>query len=141
MVELESCLALESNNVRFIGIWAMGGMRKMTLARVVYHMVSKEFEARGFIEDVRENFEKYGCVPLQQKIIEDVLKDNDLKIEEEYDGVLKIKNRLCRKRILLVLDDVNKSKQLKMLVGEHNWFGSGSRIIITTRDAHLLEEH
>ena len=28
-----------------------------------------------------------------------------------------------------------------MLVGEHNWFGSGSRIIITTRDAHLLEEH
>ena len=141
VVELESCLALESNNVRFIGIWAMGGMRKMTLARVVYHMVSKEFEARGFIEDVRENFEKYGCVPLQQKIIEDVLKDNDLKIEEEYDGVLKIKNRLCRKRTLLVLDDVNKLEHLKMLVGEHNWFGSGSRIIITTRDAHLLEEH
>ena len=28
-----------------------------------------------------------------------------------------------------------------MLVGEHNWFGSSSRIIITTRDAHLLEEH
>ena len=79
---MESCLALESNNVRFIGIWAMGGMGKMTLARVVYHIVSKEFEARGFIEDVGENFEKYGFVPLQRKIIEDVLKDNDLKIEE-----------------------------------------------------------
>ncbi|XP_065623343.1 disease resistance protein RUN1-like [Quercus suber] len=104
-------------------------------------MVSKEFEARGFIEDDRENFEKYGCVPLKQKIIMDVLKYNDLKIEEEYDGVLKIKNRLCRKRILLVLDDVNKPKQLKMLVGEHNWFGACSRIIITTRDAHLLKEH
>ena len=66
----------------------MGGMGKTTLARVVYYMVSKEFEARGFIEDVREKFEIYGCVPLQQKIIEDVLKDNDLKIEEKYDGVL-----------------------------------------------------
>ena len=141
VVELESCLALESNNVRFIGIWATGGMSKTTLARVVYHMVSKEFEAGGFIEDVREKFEIYGCVPLQQKIIEDVLKDNDLKIEEKYDGVLKIKNRLCHKRILLVLDDINKLEQLKLLVGEHNWFGSGSRIIITTRDAHLLEEH
>ncbi|XP_050242462.1 disease resistance protein RUN1-like [Quercus robur] len=141
VVELESCLALESNNVRFVGIWAMGGMGKTTLARVVYRMVSKKFEARGFIEDVREKFEKYGCVPLQQKIIKDVLKDNDLKIEEAYDGVLKIKNRLCRKRILLVLDDVNKLEQLKLLVGEHNWFGSGSRIIITTRNAHLLEEH
>ena len=141
LVELESCLALGSKDVRFIGIWAMGGMGKTTLARVVYHMVSKEFEARGFIEDVREKFEKYGLVPLQQKIIDEVLKEKNLKIEEEYDGVLKIKNRLCRKRILLVLDDVDKMKQLKMLAREHDWFGSGSRIIITTRDAHLLKAH
>ena len=141
VVELESCLALESNDVRFIGIWAMGGMGKTTLARVVYHMVSKEFEARCFIEDVREKFEKYGCVPLQQKIIEEVLMERNLKIEEAYDGVLKIRNRLCRKRILLVLDDVDKMKHLEMLVGERDWFGSGSRIIITTRDARLLVEH
>ena len=40
-----------------------------------------------------------------------------------------------------VLDDVDKIKQLKMLAREHDWFGSGSRIIITTRDAHLLEAH
>ena len=141
LVELESCLALGSKDVRFIGIWAMGGVGKTTLARVVYHMVSKEFEARGFIGDVREKFEKYGLVPLQQKIIDEVLKEKNLKIEEEYDGVLKIKNRLCRKRILLVLDDVDKMKQIKMLAREHDWFGSGSRIIITTRDAHLLEAH
>ena len=108
VVELESCLAVGSNDVRFIGIWAMGGMGKTTLARVVYHMVSKEFEARGFIEDVRKKFENYGCVPLQQKIIDDILKDKDLKIEEEYDGVLKIKSRLSHKKILLVLDDVDK---------------------------------
>ena len=119
----------------------MGGMGKTTLARVVYHMVSKEFEARGFVENVREKFEKFGLVPLQQKIIDEVLKEKNLTIEEEYDGVLKIKNRLCRKRILLVLDDVDKIKQLKMLAGEHDWFGFGSRIIITTRDAHLLEAH
>ena len=116
-------------------------MGKTTLARVVYHMVSKEFEARGFIEDVREKFDKYGCVPLQQKIINEVLMEKNLKIEEEYDGVLKIKNRLCRKRVLLVLDDVHEVKQLRMLAGERNWFGPGSRIIITTRDAHLLKAH
>ncbi|XP_075650383.1 disease resistance protein Roq1-like [Castanea sativa] len=141
LVELESCLALDSKDVRFIRIWAMGGMGKTTLARVVYHMVSKEFEAHGFIGDVREKFEKYGLVPLQQKIIDEVLKEKNLKIEEEYNGVLKIKNRLCRKRILFVLDDVDKMKQLEMLAGKHGWFGSGSRIIITTRDAHLLEAH
>ena len=110
LVELESCLALGSKDVRFIGIWAMRGMGKTTIVRVVYHMVSKEFEAHGFIEDVREKFEKYGLVPLQQKIIDEVLKEKNLKIEEEYDEVLEIKNRLCCKRILLVLDDVDKIK-------------------------------
>ena len=141
LVELESYLALDSKDVLFIGIWGMGGMGKTTLARVVYHMVSKEFEARGFIEDVRKNFENYGCVPLQQKIIDDILKDKDLKIEEEYDGVFKIRSRLSRKKILLVLDDVDKPKQLKMLSGERDWFGPGSRIIITARDKNVLEAH
>ena len=44
------------------------------------------------IENVREKFEKNGCVPLQQEIINKVLMENNLTIEEEYDGVLKIKN-------------------------------------------------
>ena len=44
-VELESRLDVRSNDVRFIRIWTMGGMGKTTLAWVVYHMVSKDFEA------------------------------------------------------------------------------------------------
>ena len=115
-------------------------MGKTTLARVVYNMISKKFEDCVFIEDVREKIEKYGVVPLQEKILE-VLKEKDTKIQEMYDGVCKIYNRLCKKKILLVLDDVNKLKHLEMLAGEHDWFGSGSRIIITTRDKHVLEAH
>ena len=30
-----------------------------------------------------KKFENYGCVPLQQKIINDILKHKDLKIEED----------------------------------------------------------
>ena len=108
VVELESHLDVGSNDVRFIGIWAMGGMDKTTLAWVVYHMVSKDFEACSFIEDVRENFEKNGFVPIQQKIIDQILREKKLKIDDKYDGVFKIKNGLLHKRILLVLDDVDK---------------------------------
>ena len=111
-----------------------GGMGKTTLTRVVYHMVSKDFEARCFIEDVTEKFEKNGCVPLQQKIIDEVLMEKNLKVEKEFDGVFKIKNRLHHKRILLVLDDVDKLKQLKMLARKSDWFGPSSRIIIIARD-------
>ena len=141
MEELESRLALGSNDVRFIGIWGMGGMGKTTLARVVYYMLSIKFEACSFIEDVREKSERDGLVGLQQKLISNILMETDLKIGDKYDGVIKIRNRLCCKRILLVLDDVDKLDQLKFLVGEHDWFGPGSRIIITARDKHVLIAH
>ena len=49
-----------------------------------------------------------------------------------------IKDRLCCKKVLLVLDDIDKLRQLEALANDHNWFGLGSRIIITTREKHLL---
>jgi hypothetical protein len=116
-------------------------MGKTTLARVVYHMISREFEACSFINDVRDVSEKDGLLPLQQKLISKILKETNLSIEDTYEGVLVIKNRLRHKRIFLVLDVVNQLDQLKMLVGKHDWFGSGSRIIITTRDEHLLKTY
>ena len=37
-----------------------------------------------------------------------------------------------------MLDHVNKLDQLNALCGSHQWFGQGSKIIITTRDYDLL---
>jgi len=49
-----------------------------------------------------------------------------------------LKEKLAKNRVLFVLDDVNELEQRKALCGSREWFGPGSRIIITTRDMHLL---
>jgi hypothetical protein len=64
-----------------------------------------------------------------------------LKVRSVDRGINLIKQRLCNKRVLLVLDDVDQLIQLETLSGERDWFGLGSRIIITTRDEHLLTKH
>ncbi|XP_030934500.1 TMV resistance protein N-like [Quercus lobata] len=139
--KLKSCLAIESNDVRIIGIWGTGGMGKTTFARVVYGMVYNKFDACCFIADVREESGKRGLHKIQQKLLNELLNERDLKVQDVDKGVLMIKNRLCNKKILHVLDDVNELEQLKKLAGEHCWFSSGSRVIITTRDKHLLVLH
>ncbi|XP_042963128.1 disease resistance protein Roq1-like [Carya illinoinensis] len=48
---------------------------------------------------------------------------------------------LGSKKVLLILDDVDHLTQLETLAGACDWFGEGSRIIITTRDQHLLTTH
>ena len=138
--ELLSRLATGVNDVRKIGVWGVGGIGKTTLARVVYDMVSKNFEGDCFLANVREACEKDGLVPLQQQFIKKILNES-MNIPDAGEGVSIIMNMLHHKRILLVLDDVNESDQLKKLAGKHSWFGLGSRVIITTRDKHLLETH
>ena len=115
----------------------MGGIGKTTLARVVFHMGLDKFEGCCFLANVRVVCEKDGLVRLQQLILQ-ILNEN-LSVQDVNEGVLVIKNRFRHKRILLVLNDVDQLDQLNKLAGNQIWFGLGSRVIITTRDKHLLQ--
>ena len=129
------------NNVRMIGIYGMGGLGKTTLARVVYDEFHSHFEGSSFIANVREDSKKHGLPHLQQQLLADILEDQNIYVRNVYDGVALIKERLSRKKVLLVIDDVDHFSQLTNLAGEQDWFGLGSWIIITTRDEHVLKAH
>ena len=139
--ELMSLLAIQSNDVRIVGVLGMGGIGKTTLARFVYHKIFNYFDGGSFITNIREESEKHGLLSLQQKLICEILMKRSMNIQDVDKGVLLIKRIMCNKRILLVLDDVNQLNQLQKLAGKFNWFGPGSRVIITTRDESLLKRH
>ncbi|KAM7469027.1 hypothetical protein LguiA_007210 [Lonicera macranthoides] len=139
--EVTSLLGEESNVVRTVAIWGLSGIGKSTLARSVYRQIEDQFEVHCFLDEVGEASKKDGLRSLQQYLLSKSLGLKDLQIANDMDGIALMKTRLRSRRLLLVLDDIDSSEQLEALAGSHEWFGPGSRIIITTRDRKLLLEH
>ncbi|WJX83529.1 hypothetical protein P8452_66189 [Trifolium repens] len=129
----------ESKDPLLLGIWGMGGIGKTTIAKAVYNKIHRDFEAKSFLLNVREVWKQdNGKVSLQQKLLSDIYKTTNVKIDTVESGKMILQDILCQKRIFLVLDDVNGLDQLNALCGSRKWFGQGSKIIITTRDDDLL---
>ncbi|KAG7945136.1 hypothetical protein I3843_15G137600 [Carya illinoinensis] len=141
--DISELLCIEENDIRMIGIFGVGGIGKTTIAKEMYNRITNQFEGSCFLANVRESSkqDQGGLVKLQETILSEILKDSSLKVSNVDRGINLITEKLRRKRILLVLDDVDCLDQLKKLCGGCNWFGSGSRIIITTRDEGLLTKH
>ncbi|KAK4792826.1 hypothetical protein SAY86_023261 [Trapa natans] len=55
------------------------------------------------------------------------------------EGIYYLKGRLGARKVLILLDDVDHIDQLKALAAKTDWFGKGSRIIITTRNKDVLK--
>ena len=127
--------------VYMVGIYGIGGLGKTTLAKALYNKIASQFEGCCFLSNVRQASNQFnGLVQLQQNLLYEILED-DLKFVNLDKGITIIRNRLRSKKVLIVLDDVDKLEQLEALVGGRDWFGQGSKIIVTTRNSHLLSSH
>nr|XP_016451595.1 PREDICTED: TMV resistance protein N-like [Nicotiana tabacum] len=134
-------LKVGSGGVYFVGIWGMGGVGKTTVARKIFDNISNQFQGSCFLANVREESKKHGIKHLQKTLLSRILNEKSLKVASFYEGADMLKGKFCLRKVLIVFDDVDDNHQLEYLVGKHDWFGDGSRIITTTRNADLLRCH
>ncbi|CAN6564350.1 unnamed protein product [Malus baccata var. baccata] len=121
--------------VRMVGIWGMGGLGKTTAAKAIYNQIHHKFQFKSFLANVSE----YDLVDLQAKLVSEIFKLTESKITSVDGGIGLIKNNLQRRSVLVIIDNVDNEEQLNAIAGNRDWFGPGSRIIITTRDERLLK--
>ncbi|KAK5795600.1 hypothetical protein PVK06_036871 [Gossypium arboreum] len=127
---------IEQADIRVIGLWGMGGIGKTTLADVVYKEVSPKFECRWFLQNVSEKIKKKGNEFVRNELLSKLLNEQEIRIDTPSIGHL-YQDRLNNKKVLVVLDDVSNPDQLDFMGVKH--FGSGSKVIVTSRDRQVLK--
>ncbi|KAL2325124.1 hypothetical protein Fmac_024182 [Flemingia macrophylla] len=123
-------------NVQVIGIWGMGGLGKTTIAKALFSQIFPQYDVVCFLANVREESKRHGLDSLCDKLLFELLK---VQHKNNPAGSTFIMKRLKNKKVLIVLDDVDSSDQLDELSREVLIHADpGSKLIITTRDMHLL---
>ncbi|RDX88609.1 TMV resistance protein N, partial [Mucuna pruriens] len=145
--ELEELLHLRSvKDVRVVGISGMGGIGKTTLVRALYERISHQYDLHCFIDDVSKIYRDSSTLGVQKKLLLQSLNEKNLEICNVSEGTCLLWTRLRHARALIVFDNVDQVGQLKMFTGSRDTLlreclGGGSRIIIISRDQHILRTH
>ncbi|XP_028755597.1 TMV resistance protein N-like [Neltuma alba] len=122
-------LERKSKEVQILGICGMRGIGKSTIAQVAIDKFSSHFEGSYFLENVREESQKYGLKSLRAKLISELQGEKSTFVH---------KRLVRRRKVFVVLDDVGSSEQLQHLVTDGIHWGPGSRFIVTSKDKQVL---
>ncbi|KAG2283702.1 hypothetical protein Bca52824_054922 [Brassica carinata] len=133
--EMRRLLYLDSDEVRMIGIWGLPGVGKSTITRFLFKQLSQRFNVSLYIKDINALYTRPASSDVEFMSLLTYHNDNEvfnLRVERE---------KLKRKKVLVVIDNVDRSVQLDAMMKESPWFGPGSRVVIAVQDRDVLEAH
>ncbi|KAI9385089.1 hypothetical protein POPTR_011G014101v4, partial [Populus trichocarpa] len=131
--DINSLLQDGSHGAAIALLYGIGGVGKTAIAKSVFNQNYYKFEGKSFLS----NFRSKDIVCLQRQLLFDIL-NKTVEINDEDEGILKIKDALCCRRTLIILDDVDKRDQFNKIIVMQNLLCKGSKIIVTTRNKGLF---
>eukprot|EP00253_Pinus_taeda_P005444 PITA_05444 len=128
-----------SGKVQVLGIVAMGGMGKTTLAVEFFNRKNSDYNKSYCLLDVRENARKSSLHSLQSKVLK-ALTQQDVNIENTHQGTGILKRYLRDCHVILILDDVDHEDQLDAFLPVKDVLRFDSLVLITSRDREVLRK-
>ncbi|KAK3432303.1 hypothetical protein EUGRSUZ_D00731, partial [Eucalyptus grandis] len=125
-------------SVTVLGMYGIPGVGKTVLAKYVYNQLYHLFDACSFLGEIQAEIKHHGFLSLQNKLISDLDKGNANKFGSSGEALDHIQRKFRTMKVLVLLDDVNDHEQLSALVGELDWLGLGSRVIVTSQTQDVL---
>uniref|UniRef100_A0A1J3DZN0 Putative WRKY transcription factor 19 n=1 Tax=Noccaea caerulescens TaxID=107243 RepID=A0A1J3DZN0_NOCCA len=136
--EILSLLGIESPDVRSIGLWGTAGIGKTAIAEKIFRRISVQYKTCVFFKDLHEEVEEKGQVTVAEEFLSKLLEVEPPVLKISDINTCFLRSRLQCKKILVILDDVHDFKDVQTFLGNLNYFGPGSRVIITSRNRRVF---